>query len=132
MVGFWIFTGILQFCNYAIMEGFWICHVSANTSATQDSEYASIWLNNDWKNCCSNYGRHSGREVGPSKNWVTWGGGVQKILLEREVNPEKGVDIEMGGCHFFYFKVQLHLLCVWGRRGSKVSFITFWLFSLWS
>ena len=56
------------------------------------------------------------------------GGGVPKILLKRRDNPEKvekgGVDIKMGGCHFFYyFTVQLHLLCVCG--GSKVSFISF-------
>ena len=50
------------------------------------------------------------------------------MLLKRRDNPEKvekgGVDIKMGGCHFFYyFTVQLHLLCVCG--GSKVSFISF-------
>ena len=50
--------------------------------------------------------------VGPSKNWVTWGGGVRNFLLEREGKPEKGgVDVEMRGCHFFsYFTVQSHLL----------------------
>ena len=29
------------------------------------------------------------------------GGGVQKVLLERGDKPEKGVDVEMGGCNFF-------------------------------
>ena len=53
-----------------------------------------------------------------------------KILLERGDNFEKGgVHIEMelgvGGVlpHFYYFIVQLHLLCV--QEKSKVSFITF-------
>ena len=45
------------------------------------------------------------------------------FLLEREDKPERkgggGVDVEMGGCHFFYYvAVQLHLLCVW----EKVKF----------
>ena len=27
-----------------------------------------------------------------------------------------GVDVEMGGCHFFsYFTIQSYLLCVWGK-----------------
>ena len=48
-------------------------------------------------------------------------------MLERGDNLEKGgVDIEMGGGGelplFYYFTVELHLLCVWGK--SKVSFIT--------
>ena len=60
------------------------------------------------------------------------GEGVPKILLERGDNPENwggGADIEMGGCHFFYyFTVQLHLLCVCvgggeGGGGSYVCFI---------
>ena len=38
---------------------------------------------------------------------------------ERRDNPEKvgGVDVEIGGCHFcYYFTVQLHLLCVCGKK----------------
>ena len=47
-----------------------------------------------------------GQGVGPSKNESL--GVVPKILLKKG-----GGDIEMGGCHFFwYFTVQLHLLCV--------------------
>ena len=74
-----------------------------------------------------------GKGLGPSKNWVIWGrGGVPKILLERGDNSEQeGVDVEMGGgglSLFYYFTVQSHLLCVWGK--SKVCFITFWLFIL--
>ena len=39
--------------------------------------------------------------------------GVPKTLLERGENPENGVDVEMGGLPlFYYFTVQLHLLCV--------------------
>ena len=60
-------------------------------------------------------------------------GGVPKILLERRDNPEKGggVDVEIGGLpRFYYFNVQLHLLCLAGK--SKVSFTTFWFFSLLS
>ena len=39
--------------------------------------------------------------VGPSKNWITWG--VRNFLLERDDEHEKGgVDVEMGGCNFFY------------------------------
>ena len=46
--------------------------------------------------------------------------GVPKILLERGDNPEKrGVSVEMGCMPlFYYFTVQLHLLCV----GVKVKF----------
>ena len=62
------------------------------------------------------------------------GGGVRKFLLEREDKPEKwgGVDVEIGGCHFFYyFTVQFdHIHCVFGE--SKVPFITFLIFSLLS
>ena len=42
------------------------------------------------------------------------GGGVQNVLLEMGYKPEKGIDIEMGSCHFslfYYSTVQLHLLC---------------------
>ena len=48
-------------------------------------------------------------------------GRVLKILLERGDNPEKGegVDVEMGGGGglpiFYYFTVQSHFLCVWGK-----------------
>ena len=39
-------------------------------------------------------------------------GGVQNVLLERDDKPEKGG----GGVPlFYYFKVQSHLLCVWGK-----------------
>ena len=63
-----------------------------------------------------------GAGLGPSKNWVIWG--RPKILLETGGNLEKGgVDIQMGGRLplFYYFTVQLHLLCVWGK--SKVSLL---------
>ena len=34
----------------------------------------------------------------------------------RRDKPEKGVDVEMGGCHFFYyFTVQSHLFCLWEK-----------------
>ena len=53
------------------------------------------------------------------------GGGGLNFLLERGDKLEK-----VGSCHFFYyFTVQLHLLCV-GK--SKVPFITFRIFSLLS
>ena len=44
-------------------------------------------------------------------------GGGRNFLLERGDKPEKeGVNVEKGGCHFFYqFKVQSHLLCVRGK-----------------
>ena len=39
-------------------------------------------------------------------------GGVPKILLERGDNP----DVEIRGLPlFYYFTVQLHLLCVWEK-----------------
>ena len=38
--------------------------------------------------------------------------GVLNFLLERGDKP----DVEMGGCHFFYyFTVQSHLLCMWEK-----------------
>ena len=41
---------------------------------------------------------------------------VSNFLLEKEDKPEKGgggVNVEMGGCYFFYyFTVQSQLLCV--------------------
>ena len=70
---------------------------------------------------------------------------VPKILLERVNNPEErgggGGDVEMDGLPlFYYFAVQLHFVCVcvcgggggggWGGIGSKVSFITVWIFIL--
>ena len=56
---------------------------------------------------------------------------VPIILLERGDNPEKWGGGGGGGVHgemegrpvFYYFTIQLHLLCVCGK--SKVSFITF-------
>ena len=48
------------------------------------------------------------------KSRVTWVG-IPKILLEREDNPEKGGGLikKWGGLPlFYYFTVQLHLLCV--------------------
>ena len=65
------------------------------------------------------------------KNWVTWG--VPKILLERGITLKRigGWCRNGGGLPlFYYFNVQLHFLGVVGK--SKVSFITFWFFSLWS
>ena len=56
--------------------------------------------------------------VGPSKNWVTCG--VPKILIERRDNPEKGgVDVEMGGCHFF---ITLMFNCIYCVYRGKVKF----------
>ena len=48
-------------------------------------------------------------------------GGVPKILIEREDNPEKGgrVDVEMGeggGCHFF---ITLQFNCIHCMYGEK-------------
>ena len=70
----------------------------------------------------------------PSKNWVTWGGRgwVQKFLLDMGDIPEKGGWCKNGGVATFfiiYSSVQSHLLCV---GESKVSFITFQVFSLLS
>ena len=58
--------------------------------------------------------------------------GIPNILLEREDNPEKGGGLikKWGGCHFFITLQFNCIYCVWGK--SKVSFITFWLFSLLS
>ena len=58
--------------------------------------------------------------IGPSKNRVTCGWGLQNLLLERGEKPEKGVWYRNGeDCHFFYyFIVQSYLLFV--RR--KVRF----------
>ena len=40
-------------------------------------------------------------------------GVVQNILLERGNKPERGVDVEIGGCHFFYyFTVQFNLIYI--------------------
>ena len=54
------------------------------------------------------------------------------MLLEGGTTlKRRGVNVEMGGLPlFYYFSVQLHLVCVAGT--SKVSFITFWFFSLFS
>ena len=77
-------------------------------------------------------GGGEGRGVGPSRNWVTWGG--SKIFAGKEWQPWKGggkVDVDMGGFHFFYYyAIQLHLLHVCAK--SKVPFIMFLFFSLLS
>ena len=67
---------------------------------------------------------------GPSKNLITWGG--TNNFARKGNNPENGGSwCRNGGLSlFYYFNVQLHLLCVAGK--SKVSFITFWFFSLLS
>ena len=47
---------------------------------------------------------------------------VPNILLERGITQKRGVDVEMGGglSLFYYFTVQLQLLClcVWGEGGG--------------
>ena len=60
-----------------------------------------------------------------SKNWVTWGiytknfAGMGETTLKRDGWCRKG-RLPL----FYYFTVQLHLLCVWcGGGGSKVSLI---------
>ena len=65
--------------------------------------------------------------VGPSKNWVTWGGSTKNFGRNGD-NPEKGggVDVEMGEGRlpvFYCFAVQLHLLCVWGGGVSFLYYI---------
>ena len=61
---------------------------------------------------------------------------VPNILLERGITLKRGVDVEMGGVVTFlllYSSVAITLsVCVGGRGRSKVSFITFWCFSLLS
>ena len=55
------------------------------------------------------------------------------FLLERGDKTEKGgggVDVEMEGCHVFITLQFNHIYCVW--RESKVSIITFWIFSRFS
>ena len=77
--------------------------------------------------------------IGSSKNQVTyeWGGGHSKSSARKVGKTWKGsgrgvVDIEMGGMElFYYFTVQSHVLYVWEKK-SKVSFFTFWFFSLLS
>ena len=53
-----------------------------------------------------------GGGLGPSKNWVTWGGGT-KFFARKGDKPEKGgVDVEIGGVQLFlllYSSVQSHL-----------------------
>ena len=62
------------------------------------------------------------------------GGGVPKILMERGDNPEKQALMQKWGVATFlllYSSIAFTLcVCVWG--GSKLSFITFWFFSLLS
>ena len=61
-------------------------------------------------------GRGGGGVVGPCKNWVTWGGGgVWNFLLERRDKPERGVVVEIRGCHYFYyFTVQFNHIYIFG------------------
>ena len=72
-----------------------------------------------------------GGGIGPSKNWVTWvgGGGVPKFLLERGDNPGMGVDVEIGGCHFFitlqFNSIQIYCMCL-----GKVKFLLLYFDSL--
>ena len=60
-------------------------------------------------------------------------GSVPKFCQKRGITLKRGIDVEMGGwgggglSPFYYFTVQLHLLCVLGK--TKVSFITIWFFS---
>ena len=59
--------------------------------------------------------------------------GTPTFLLERGdkvVNGGGGVDVELGGCHFFITLQFNHIYCVCGK--SKVSFITFQFFSFLS
>ena len=60
------------------------------------------------------------------------GGRVPKICQRRGITLKREVWYGGGGGlpHFYYFTVQLYLLCV-GEK-SKVSFFRFWFFSLWS
>ena len=59
-------------------------------------------------------GGGGGGGVGPSENWVAMG--VQIFLLERGDKPEKGAWCRNGGLPLvYYFTVQSHLLCVWGK-----------------
>ena len=58
---------------------------------------------------------------------------LRNFLLERGDKSETwkgGVDVEIGGWHFFMTLQFNHIysVCVWGW-GSKVPFITFWIFS---
>ena len=64
----------------------------------------------------------------PSHPWITWGEGVQNVLLERSDKPEKrGLMQKWGVCHCFYdFTVQFnHIYVVWGK--SKVPFLYYFL-----
>ena len=59
-----------------------------------------------------------GGGVGPSKNWVTWGGDT-KNLLERGDNPERGggVAVEIVGVTTFFIILQFNCSnCVWGEK----------------
>ena len=55
---------------------------------------------------------------------------MRNVLLERGINLKKGVDVEMGGCNFFIIYSSIKFTVCGG--GSKVPFITFWIFSLLS
>ena len=48
--------------------------------------------------------------VGTPRGNHLGGGGVQNVLLERGDKPKKG-----GLPLFYYFTVQSHFLCVWGK-----------------
>ena len=57
------------------------------------------------------------------------GGGVPKFLLERGDNPGMGVDVEIGGCHFFitlqFNSIQIYCMCL-----GKVKFLLLYFDSL--
>ena len=62
-------------------------------------------------------------------------GGGMKFFARKGDKPEKGElmqkqGVGRGGCHFFLTLQFNHIYCVWG--GSKVPFITFWIFNLLS
>ena len=75
-----------------------------------------------------------GGGVGPSKNWVTWE--VPKSLLERGITLKRG----RGWCRnwresrelplFYYFTVQLHLLCVGEKKNFLYYILVFQSFEL--
>ena len=70
----------------------------------------------------------------PSKNWVSWGG-IRNVLLERRINLKRGggIDVEMGGCHFFITLQFNHIysvcVCVWG--GVRLPLLLFGSSVIW-